>query len=233
MYEGLYLAALLVAAVVIILLALRQKSIVARVARSGTRVPLRATLATTALLIGFIIFVVVLYGQWGGWFAWQHDQIKQAKAEQVQAILRQFKSPEVLIEKLKQKLDDTPQSARGWYLLGRLYASQNDWRAAHDAFQQAIQREPSNEHYLMNDIYAKWMINQQQFNPEIRKNLQTLIQQNPKQPDALALLAMDAYQQKNYQQATAYWQELLVLAPSDSEAAGALRKAIAKAQRKI
>ncbi|OGV44417.1 MAG: hypothetical protein A3F46_06380 [Legionellales bacterium RIFCSPHIGHO2_12_FULL_42_9] len=232
MLDGLYLAVLLVVAVVIILLPFRKQSIVAWVQRSGTRVPLRCTQATTALLVGFIIFVIVLYGQWGGWVSWQHHQVKQVKSKQMQAILKQFKSTEVLIEKLKQKLDDTPGSAKGWYLLGRLYVSQNDWRAAHDSFQKAIKLAPSQERYRTNDVYVEWMINQRQFNAEIRKNLQSLLQKNPKQPDVLALLAMDAYQQNDYQQAIRYWQALLALAPADSESAKALRRAIARAQRK-
>lgn len=216
MIDVFYLALLLVVAVVFILFAVKTKDLLAVV---------------LPLLFGF--FVVALYGEWGGWYSWQHYQDKQAKSKQVQAILKQFKTPDVLIQKLKQKLDETPESARGWYLLGRLYASQNDWHAAHDSFQKAIRLRPHHERYIINDIYAQWMSNQRQFNSEIRRNLQSLLHSKPKQPDALALFAMDAYQQKNYRQAIASWQVLLSLAPSDSEASGALRKAIARAQRKL
>lgn len=216
MIDWLYLALLLVVAVVIIFFALRKKS-----------------LLVVVLSFLFCIFVVLLYWQWGGWLSWQRYQDKQVKNEQVQDILKQFKTPNVLIQKLKQKLNERPGSARGWYLLGRLYASQNDWHAAHDSFLKAIALAPNHERYLMNDIYAQWMINNKLFNKEIRKNLRSLLRQNPKQPDALAMLAMDAYQQKNYKLAITYWQELLVLAPADSEAASALRKAIAKAQRRL
>ena len=60
-----------------------------------------------------------------------------------------------------------------------------------------------------------------------------MLLKNPKQPDALAMLAMDAYQEKHYQIAINYWQQLLIITPPNSDAAKALRKAIAKAQAKL
>ncbi len=216
MLDVVYLAVLLVLAVLIIVRALNKKDVL-----------------VVVLPLALGSFVIIFYAQWGGWSLWHHEQDKKAKSEQVQAILKQFKTPDVLIDKLKKKLHETPESARGWYLLGRLYASQHDWSAAHGAFQQAIELNPNQESYLTNDIYAQWMNHQQKFNPEIRKNLLSLLQKNSKQPDALAMLAMDAYQQKNYQQAIGYWQVLLTLVPANSEESGALRKAIAKAQRSL
>ena len=60
----------------------------------------------------------------------------------------------------------------------------------------------------------------------------SVLKSNPKQPDALAMLAMDAFLSKAYSQAIAYWERLLVLVPKDSEDALAIRKAIAKAQQR-
>ena len=135
-----------------------------------------------------------------------------------------------MIEQLKKKISEQPQRARGWYLLGRLYASQGEWSAAQRAFATAVRLKPLNERYAVNDINAIWNANHQQFNDLIRQRLQQLIARNPQQPDALAMLAMDAYQQKHFEQAIQYWQLLLTLTPGDSEAAQALRQAIAKAQ---
>ena len=214
MLDGCYLALLLVVAVFILFFAIKKKDLLAWV-----------------LPLVFSLLVVLLYGQWGGWFSWQQYQQQQAKKKQLQAILTQFKTPQSLIHKLETTLKQAPNHAHGWYLLGKLYANQGDWKKAHEVFQKAIQLAPSDERYSTNDIYAQWMMNQRHFNADIRTNLKALLKKNPKQPDALALLAMDAYQQKHYQQAITTWQVLLTLAPSESEAAGALRKAIAQAQR--
>ena len=185
------------------------------------------------LSIGMILFVIFSYRQWGGWDAWTHFKDKQARTQKAEEVIKQFKTPHELIEKLKSKLDQTPASARGWYLLGRLYSSQNDWTAAKDSFQTAVRLKPENERYKVNYIYALWEFNQQHFDAHIRKNLQRMLLKNPKQPDALAMLAMDAYQEKHYQIAINYWQQLLIITPPNSDAAKALRKAIAKAQAKL
>ena len=216
MFDWLYLMLLLFVALTIILLAVKKKNVL-----------------VVVLPLLFSLFVVGLYGKWGSWFSWRQFQDNQHKTERLKAVLKQFKSPELLIQKLQQQLDETPGSARGWYLLGRLYSSQNHWAEARDAFKKAIQFAPHQQRYQMNYVYALWELNNHKFDLEIRQSLQTLLQKNAKQPDALAMLAMDAYQQKRYQQAITYWQVLLTLAPSDSDAAMALRKAIAKAQRKL
>ena len=184
------------------------------------------------LSIGLISFVIFSYRQWGGWDSWTHFQDKQARVQKAEEVIKQFKNPQELIEKLKSKLDQTPASARGWYLLGRLYSSQRDWHAAKDSFAIASRLKPENERYRVNYIDALWKLNQQQFTVEIRKKLRHLLHKNPKQPDALAMLAMDAYQQQHYRAAIRYWQKLLKLTSPDSEASKALRKAIAKAQAK-
>ena len=178
----------------------------------------------------FIGFALLAYEQWGGWHAVKKDQNKQMRIQAAQELLKQYKTPDALIEQLKKKISEQPQRARGWYLLGRLYASQGEWSAAQRAFATAVRLKPLNERYAVNDINAIWNANHQQFNDLIRQRLQQLIARNPQQPDALAMLAMDAYQQKHFEQAIQYWQLLLTLTPGDSEAAQALRQAIAKAQ---
>lgn len=216
MTDWIYLGLLLIIAGVIIFNAVKKKG-----------------LLFSLLFIPFMLLVTLGYWQWGGWVSWQHYQNQQSKMQQVQKALKQFKTPDALIQKFKTQLKANPGSARGWYLLGRLYSSQNNWLAAHEAFQEAAELKPADEQYLINIIYSLWQINQQKFNPEIRQKLHTILQKNSKQPDALAMLAMDAYQRKEYQQAVTYWQVLLTLTPPNSEAAKSLRQAIAKAQEKL
>lgn len=181
-------------------------------------------------MIGFVWFA---YEQWGGWHAFNKYQNKQMRIQAAQELLKQYKTPDVLIQQLKKKISQQPQRARGWYLLGRLYASQGNWDSAHDAFATALRLKPQSERYKVNDINALWNANDQQFDDAIRQRLQQLITSNSKQPDALAMLAMDAYQQQHFEQAIQYWQLLLTMTPGDSEVAQALRQAIAKAERAL
>jgi cytochrome c-type biogenesis protein CcmH/NrfG len=179
----------------------------------------------------FFICVTGAYQQWGSWSAW-HDYIyEQARHARAEAVLATIKSPAQLAEKLKAKLDDSPASARGWYLLGRVYVSQNEWLSARDAFAKSHQLNVNDELTTIHYAQSLWTINNQKFNEEIRTLFRKLLKKNPAQPDALAMLAMDAYECHDYSRAELYWQRLLKLAPENSKEAKAIRKAIAKAQQ--
>ena len=73
----------------------------------------------------------------------------------------------------------------------------------------AYQLEPDNEQFTLNYVQNAWQMNQQKFTDTHRKLLAHVLEKNPNQPDALAMLAMDAYQQHDYQHAINYWQQLL------------------------
>ncbi|STX50874.1 cytochrome c type biogenesis protein CcmH [Legionella busanensis] len=205
------------------------------------------TLASFAILLiiyplgktlkkGFLPFIICLaliisfaYYRWGAFSAWQQYKQNELAEQRAKTLLDKIKSPEELIAKLKNHLDDTPASARGWFLLGRLYSSQGEWTAAGDAFAKAHHLNPQDEAVTIYYANSLWQLNHQQFNQDIRVLFKQLLQHNPNQPDALAMLALDAYESKKYNEAVNYWQQLLKLASPDSEEASALRKAIAKA----
>lgn len=182
------------------------------------------------LLPVFAVSAFLMYGYFGSWHQWNHYLQTQKKQQQIQALLAKMKSPEKLITKLKAQLDNHPSSARGWYLLGRLYVSQNRWQPARDAFAQSLQLQPD-EATAVNYALSLWQLNQRRINADIRNRLQEIIQNNPDQPDALAMLAMDAYEHKQYSPALTYWRRLLKSAPENSEEAQALKQAIAQAEK--
>lgn len=196
--------------------------------------PLRQSKLICLALIPLLFMVLSLsYWRWGAWPLWQNHLHVLAKQEKIQALLARVKSPADMAEKLKARLADTPESSRGWYLLGRLYASQNQWSAARDAFAKASQLNPQDELATINYGQSLWQLNHQRFDEEIRSIFKALLEKNPQQPDALAMLAMDAFAEKNYPKAIDYWQQLLKLAPPQSEEAQMIRKAIAKAQQSL
>lgn len=193
--------------------------------------PLRKNRAVCCSLFGLILLVTSFgYANWGSFNAWRDHHQQQQKQEVARQILKTMKSPQELINKLRAKLDNSPASAKGWYLLGKLYVNQNDNQQALKAFAKAYQFKPEEEEFAVHYAHAVWQANNQQFNDTIRTIFKELLKSNPQQPDALAMLAMDAYQAKAYPDAITYWERLLKIAPAGSDEAKAIRKAIAKAQ---
>lgn len=180
-----------------------------------------------------IASVVLAYYTWGSFPQWQQHLQENNKQALAKELLKSVKSPQELIDKLRAKLNDSPQSAKGWFLLAKLYSSQQQQEQAVKAFAKAHQLAPEEESYTVFYAHSLWIANQQQFNQQIRSLFDGLLAKNPKQPDALAMRAMDNYLAKNYAAAIDYWQRLLDLSPQQSEEAAAIRKAIAKAQTEL
>lgn len=187
--------------------------------------PYQKKFQQTQVGIALLLVISVPIGYWY-WGSWQN----LAKYTRQQILLKSVKNPQQLVEKLKQHLAKDPDSARGWFLLGRLYASQSQWSEARDAFQRSHLLDPDNEQTTVNYVQSLWQMNHQVLNATIQKLLESILKKNPQQPDALSILALDAYRSHDYQKAIDYWTLLLKQVPPDSEDAKAIRQAIVKAR---
>lgn len=182
------------------------------------------------LLLGFALSGYMLWGSYESFARYLHQEENRRLAKKM---LKSLEGPDALIQQLKAKLDANPKSAKGWYLLGKLYLRQGKKKESLNAFALAHQLQPEEEEYSVYYAHGLWVKNNQEFNPEIRNLFLKLLSKNPNQPDALAMLAMDAYTNQSYENAIQYWQRLLRLATPQSNEALSIRKAIAKAQAQI
>lgn len=191
--------------------------------------PLRKRLSVS-IGLALVLFVSagLGYGLWGGFSQWQLYMQQQNSKKLAQKMLQSIKSPQQLIDRLKAKLDNSPASAKGWYLLGRLYLSDNQSAQAVNAFARACRLDPNNEQYVVNYAQSLWENHQRQFTPEVRLILSKVLDKNPRQADALAMLAMDAYVQKDFDKAVVYWRRLLQILPANGQDAEAIRRMIEK-----
>src|SRR5262249_23646207 len=152
-----------------------------------------------------------IYASLGNWSSWHQFEKQQRKLALVEEQLAQFKSPEQVIKKLKNLLEKKTKSAKGWYLLGRLYYSQRQWPQAQAAFTQALQLKPNYEAAAVNEVLCLWEQNQRQFSEPIRQKLSQILQSNPNEANILALAAKDDQEQGRTKAALKKWRKLLTL----------------------
>ncbi|QDQ41019.1 tetratricopeptide repeat protein [Legionella geestiana] len=161
------------------------------------------------------------------------DAKMRAEKASVEKLLGRLDGRDAVIQKLKNVLAQNPNSARGWYLLGRLYASGGEHKKAVRAFKKAQHLEPDDKGILLNLVHSEWQLAGQRLDTSGKNRLSALLQQTPDEPNALSLLAMDAFLRHDYETAIAYWDRLLPQLLPDSEEALHIRDARAKAQKAL
>ena len=123
--------------------------------------PLRKPKVSLFMLVPILsCFIAFSYWRWGAFPEWQHYMQQQRKQQQIQALLQSIHGPQDIITQLKARLKTDPKSAKGWYLLGRLYASQAQWAEAHDAFAKAYDLKPLDEQIRVNYAQSLRQLNQ-------------------------------------------------------------------------
>lgn len=183
--------------------------------------------------VGFItfpLFAVGLYLVFGGsaelqkFWAWQQQKLE------VQQAMAKLKSPQELIDHLRDHLSQNPQSAEGWYLLGKLYLDQRQYADAESALNQAHQLQPQSSETVLALAKANFFNHQGHLTPAMAALLTSVLKSLPEPVDALNLLAVNAYRQKDFRQAVSLWQQALSLVPPDSPDSRTLLGMINQAQ---
>lgn len=182
------------------------------------------------ILIAFV-FAILLYMHWGSWGKLHEYQAEIQRQNKLNLLLKHLPDKMVLINKLKSHLDQSPKSAKGWYLLGKLYASEGQWRLARESLNTALLLQPGDSKIQLQYALISWQFNQQKLDKNARLLLENILTKQPEQLDALAILALDAYQQAQYQKAIAYWNKMIAILPADAPESDAARQWIAKAYR--
>ena len=175
-----------------------------------------------------VIYVVLAYLTWGAFFKLQTYKRHQETVARARAILHKPHGLEALIDQIQQNLQKNPQDAQGWFLLGRLYANQQKWILAQQAFRRSYHLTPHAEKVVLNYAQSILLATGKPLQREIRWRLMAISQQQPAHVDAWMLLAEDAYKRHAYQQAIVFWNNVLGLLPANSKEANALRQTIVK-----
>lgn len=180
--------------------------------------------------LGLPLFAFSLYLKWGqsNELAKQYEQ-----QEKLTKLRKELGSPQEVIDKLKQQLERSPNSAEGWYLLAKLYFSQQQFNDAANAYARLNQLKPNDTDVLVQYAQALYFANEHRMTAQITRLLHQVLKQDPEQTLAINLLAIDAYQHQAYQQAIGYWQKLLNQYPPNSDEYQSISTAIDNAQKAL
>lgn len=184
------------------------------------------------LSVAFAGVSITAYWHWGHSQQLASYLTLQERMQQQQQLQQQFGSVTLLIQQLKTKLKHDGD-ARGWYLLGRLYFSQQNFIAAADAFEHANLLQPNQSDYMMQYIQASYLAHHEILTSKAKKLLQQVLATQPDNELGLNILAVDAYKHGDYQTALTIWQRLLPRYPSNSADSQAILAGIQNAQQKI
>jgi cytochrome c-type biogenesis protein CcmH len=185
-----------------------------------------------ALIILLPIFSISLYVYQGSDKQYVSYLQEQQQLAQAQKLRGQLGTTKQIIDKLKQRLQQDPNSAQGWYLLGRIYFDQQQFTQAVAAFSKAYALQPKQPEVLF--YYAESLyLTQHSLAGKPQQLLRELLKLQPDNDAAINLLAIAAFNAHHYQEAVTYWEKILPHYSAGSPESKAILNALAKAQKKL
>jgi cytochrome c-type biogenesis protein CcmH len=142
-------------------------------------------------------------------------------------------SPEqmsALVEKLAARMEQTPDDAEGWVLLGRSRTSLGQYDKAAVAYAKATQLLPKDADLLTDYADALAMAQGRSLEGEPGKLVQRALALDPNHVKALALAGTLEFDRKNYRGAIGYWERILKVLPADSPFARSVTSSIEEAR---
>jgi len=137
---------------------------------------------------------------------------------------------EANVEKLARRLEQNPNDAQGWAMLGRSYMILERYSEAASAYARATTLNGNDASAWADYAEALAMANGQRMAGKPAEAASRALQIDPQNPKALALAGSAAFEAKDYRKAVDYWQKLVPLLPAGSEAAKTVSDQIAKAK---
>jgi cytochrome c-type biogenesis protein CcmH len=178
-------------------------------------------LSISLIFLCILFFSIGFYGFSGSFKTYREIVLSHKTTETLPNV-------QVLIQQMEAHLQKDPTSSEGFYLLGRLYLSQQAFSKAYEAFEKANQLKPNDEKILFNEAQSLWALH----DPRAKAVLAQVIKLNPDNDAAMNLFAIMAYQAGAYEKAIKIWEDLSEKYADDSAERKMFLEAIAKAQEK-
>jgi cytochrome c-type biogenesis protein CcmH len=138
---------------------------------------------------------------------------------------------EANVAALAKRLEQTPDDADGWAMLGRSYLNLEKYKEASDAYARATAIKTEDADLLTEYAFVLAMSNNRQLQGKPTELIQRALQIAPENPKALELAGSASFQAKDYKQAIVYWQKVLEKAGADSELGRSVAQRIDEAKK--
>lgn len=187
-----------------------------RSARLGRAVPLLAALLVPLLGYG-------LYLHWGA----------SDKVELARQFGEQPRSLEEMTVRLERAVEAQPDSAEGWYFLGRTYMNQERPADAAKAFARVIELAGRQPELLGQWAQAQYFAGNRQWTKELQALTDEALRADPQEVTSLGLLGIAAYEEARFQDAIGFWERLVATLPEEDPSRDAIKGGIARAREQL
>ena len=187
-----------------------------RSARLGRALPLLAALLVPALGLG-------LYAHWGS-----SDKVQLARE-----MREQPRTIEEMTARLEKAVQAQPDSAEGWYFLGRTYMAQERPVDAAKAYERSVQIAGRQPELLGQWAQALYFASQKRFTPEVQALTEDALKADPNEVTSLGLLGIAGFEEGRFKDAIGYWERLIAVLPQDDPSRAALQGGIDRARERL
>lgn len=201
----------------------------------SNRVPGRKS-AMGVVLVALVLFPVGTYFGYQQWGAM--DELEQFRAMQEMQSTGGNQNARMaeLADQLRDRLQANPENAEGWAMLGQTYMRLQRYNDAASAYRELArvteESAGASASALGLAAQAQFFANNGQINGQVEQLVQSALELNPDEVNALGLLGINAFGQERYEQAIEYWQRIIAVAPGHPQA-DSIREGINEAYRRL
>ncbi len=193
----------------------------------GTGAPSRfAALGRTVPLVAALLMPVLGFGLYQHWGA--IDEV-----EQVRTFAAQPKSIEEMTARLEASVQSNPDSAEGWYFLGRAYMAQERASDAAAAFERAVGVAGREPELLGQWAQALYFAGNKQWNEQMQALTDEALKADPEEVTSLGLLGIAAYEDGRFTAAIGFWERLVAVLPEQDPSRQAIQGGIERARERL
>ncbi|MEH6499168.1 MAG: c-type cytochrome biogenesis protein CcmI [Pseudoalteromonas distincta] len=145
----------------------------------------------------------------------------------------QPESLEAMIDRMERITEVQPENGEAWYMLGRAYLSAQQPDRAVEALGQSLERLGERPEVLAQLAQARYFAAGNQLDSPAVAALDKALELEPREPTALGLLGIAAFESGDYPAAIEYWSRLLAGMPPEGQGALAIQGGIDRARERI